>query len=146
MCTVYLSTYARAHTAHVYMWIVSYTFCTWCLCVGVWKMPFFVYLFMAIALHSIPEIHTPWNAYTLGIFSYVCLNMYVNIHTYMPLTEEIRLKIFGSPDLSVFLIDLLTGGDSIYSRENSFEMFGTPVKMCLICTGTSVKSCWMFWQ
>jgi len=66
--------------------------------------------------------------------------MYVNIHTYMPLTEEIRLKIFGSPDLSVFLIDLLTGGDSIYSRENSFEMFGTPVKMRLMCTGNSEKS------
>jgi len=34
-----------------------------------------------------------------------------------PLTEEIRLKIFGSPDLFVFLIDLLSCGNFVYSRE-----------------------------
>jgi len=51
------------------------------------------------------------------------------------LTEEIRLKLFGSPDLTVFLLDLLSAGDSVYSRENSLENLRTPVKTCLICTG-----------
>jgi len=40
------------------------------------------------------------------------------MYTYTPLTEEIRSEKFGSPDLSVFLIDLLSDGDSVYSREN----------------------------
>ena len=55
-------------------------------------------------------------------------------------------KIFGSPDLSVFLIDPLSDGDSIYSRENWFGILGTPVKTYLICMGTPVKTCWKFWQ
>jgi len=49
--------------------------------------------------------------------------------------EEIRLKIFGSQDLTVFLLDLLSDGDSVYtggklvwnfgdSRENVFDMYG----------------------
>jgi len=49
-----------------------------------------------------------------------------------PLTEEIRLKMFGSPDPSVFLIDLLSARDSVYSRENLYEILGTPVKTSLI--------------
>ena len=60
----------------------------------------------------------------------------------MPLTEEIRLTIFGSPDLPHFRVDLLCDRDSVYSRENSLENLGTPVKTCLICTGTPVKTCW----
>jgi len=41
-----------------------------------------------------------------------------------PLMDEIRLQIFGSPDLSVFLIDLVSAGDSVYSRENLLDIFG----------------------
>jgi len=55
-------------------------------------------------------------------------------------------NIFGSPDLSIFLIDPLSDGDSIYSRENWFGILGTPVKTYLICMGTPVKTCWKFWQ
>jgi len=55
------------------------------------------------------------------------------------------LKFLGQ-DLSVFLIDLLSDGDSVYSRENSFEIWGTPVKTCLIWMGTPVKTCWVFCQ
>jgi len=62
------------------------------------------------------------------------------------LTEEIRLKIFGSADSSVFLIDLLSDGDFVYSGENLLEILGTPVKSCLICKGNAVKTCWNFWQ
>jgi len=47
--------------------------------------------------------------------------------------EEIRLNKIESPDLSIFLIDLLSDGDSVYSRENLFEILGTPEKTCLIC-------------
>jgi len=42
--------------------------------------------------------------------------------------EEITLQIFASPDLSVFLLDLLSDGDSIYSREQSFELLELPWK------------------
>jgi len=35
----------------------------------------------------------------------------------VPLTEEIRLNMFGFPDLSVFLIEFLSGEDFVYSRE-----------------------------
>jgi len=50
-------------------------------------------------------------------------------NTGLPLTEEIRLQIFGSPDfffpdLSVLLIDHLSDGDSVYSGETSFRFFG----------------------
>jgi len=47
--------------------------------------------------------------------------------------QEIRLEIFESRDLSVFPMDLLSDGDSVYSRENLYENLGTPVKTCLIC-------------
>ena len=57
-----------------------------------------------------------------------------------PLTGEIRLRIFGSPDLSVFLRDLVSAGDSVYSCETAFEISGTPVKTRVICTGTWVKT------
>ena len=61
-----------------------------------------------------------------------------------PLTEEIRLEIFGFPDLSVFL-RLLSDEDSVYTLENLYEKLGTPVKTCLICKGTPVKTCRNFW-
>jgi len=48
--------------------------------------------------------------------------------------------IFGSPDLPHFRVDLLCDGDSVYSRKNLFEILGTPVKACLICTGIQVTS------
>jgi len=56
------------------------------------------------------------------------------------------LNFFGSPDLTVFLLDLLSAGDSVYSRENLLENLGTPVKTCLICMGTPVKACLKFWK
>ena len=37
-----------------------------------------------------------------------------------PLTEEIRLEIFGSRDLTDFWVDLSSDGDSVYSRETLF--------------------------
>ena len=46
--------------------------------------------------------------------------------TYQPLMEEIRLKIFGSPDYPIFLDSPLSDGDSVYSTETLFEISGTP--------------------
>ena len=57
------------------------------------------------------------------------------------LTEVIRLEIFGSRHLSVFPIDLLSDGDSVYSTEKAFEILGTPVKTCLIRMGSPVTTC-----
>jgi len=67
-------------------------------------------------------------------------NRDVSLITGAQLIEEIRLKIFGSQDLSIFLINFLSDGDSVYSRESSLEISGTPVKTCLICTGTPAKT------
>ena len=55
----------------------------------------------------------------------------------LPLTEEIGLQIFGSPDYTVFPYYQET---LIYSREILFEIFWTPVKTCLKTTGTPVKT------
>jgi len=73
-------------------------------------------------------------------------NIILNIKKNILLAEEIRLKIFGYQDLTIFSLDLLSDGDSVYTRENLYENLGTPVKTCLICTGTPVKTCWKFWQ
>ena len=63
-----------------------------------------------------------------------------------PLPEEVRLKIFGSPDYPVFLDSLSSDEDSVYLSENLFEVLGTHEKTCLMCTGTPVNMCWKFWQ
>jgi len=44
------------------------------------------------------------------------------------LTEEIRLKIFASRDLTIFSLDLLSDGDSVYTHGELYENLGTPVK------------------
>jgi len=81
------------------------------------------------------------RTHTQGILKGICM------HTQdIPLREEIRLQIFGSPDLSVVLIDFLSAGDSISSLEYLLENLGTPVKTCLICTGTPVQTRLKLWQ
>jgi len=64
----------------------------------------------------------------------------------MPLTEEIRLEIFGSQDSPVFPLFFCIDGDSVYSHEILFEILGTPEKTCLLYTGTPVKTYLKFWQ
>jgi len=60
-----------------------------------------------------------------------------NIFTkWLLLTEEIRLEIFRSAHLPDFRVEhLLSDGDSVCSRQNAFEIVGTPVKTYLICKG-----------
>jgi len=77
----------------------------------------------------------------IRIYVRICIRMY-----FYPLTEELRLEIFGSPDLSIFFTDHFSDGDSIYSSEEFVEFLGNPVKSCLICTGTPVKICRKLWQ
>jgi len=69
----------------------------------------------------------------------------LKIHS-RPLTEEIRLKIFGSQDSQGFAASFCIDGDAVYSRETLFEILGTPEKTCWVCTGTPMKTCWKFWQ
>jgi len=71
------------------------------------------------------------HTYHTHFFDVYIENFQVDKHTH-PLTEEIIIKIFASPDLTVFPWDLLSAGDSVYSRENLLENFGTPVNTCLI--------------
>ena len=54
-----------------------------------------------------------------------------------PLMEEFRLRIFRSPDLSVFLVDLLSDGDSAYSIANFVWNFGM---LCVSCSRV-LQSC-----
>jgi len=75
----------------------------------------------------------------------MCMHIYIYIYVYRnfgrawPLLEEIRLKIFGSPDYPDFLDSLLSEGDSVYLKEDLFKVLGTPEKTCLMCTGTPVQ-------
>jgi len=48
--------------------------------------------------------------------------------TYMPLTEEIRLETFGSPDFSGFPGNFLSDGHSVYSRGTRLKFWGLPRK------------------
>jgi len=50
-------------------------------------------------------------------------------------------QIFGSRDLLGFPIDLSSHGDSVYSTDKSFGFLGSPMKTCLMCMGTPVKTC-----
>ena len=54
-----------------------------------------------------------------------------------PLTEEIRLQIFGSGDLPDFRVDLLSNGDYIYSRETLFDMYGDSREIVFAMHGDS---------
>ena len=63
-----------------------------------------------------------------------------------PLTEEIRLEMFGSPDYPVFPGVLSSDRDSVKSHKNSFENMGTSVKTCLKVTGTLRETCLKFRQ
>ena len=65
-----------------------------------------------------------------------------------PVTEEIRSKIIESVDLPNFPVVFLIDRDSVHLRklENSSEILGTSLKMCLICTWPPVKSCWKIGQ
>ena len=88
-----------------------------------------------------------WSvSHTLHAYTTRVVMIYEWSISHTPLTEEIRPQIFGSPDLTVFLLDLLSDGDSVYTRENVYENCGIPVKTCLICTGTPVKTCWKIWE
>jgi len=64
-----------------------------------------------------------------------------------PLTGAIRLKAIGSPDLMDFPRYVNgVAGTAVHSRENLFEILGTPVTNCLKVTGNPVKSCLKYWQ
>jgi len=86
---------------------------------------------------------------------YTCIRIHLSARTqctqiqihYIPLTKEIRLKIFGSPDPPDFRVDLSSDKNFVYSHEHLFQILGTPEKTFLTCTdtpGTLMKTCWNF--
>ena len=81
-----------------------------------------------------------------GAGNYLYVLMYVRICKYTTHGGDHTSDLFGSRDLTIFLLDLLSDGDSMYKREELYANLGTPVETCLICTGTPVKTCWKFWQ
>jgi len=109
-----------------------------------------VHLFIPVCLdvHIFVHIH---SSKCVCIYVY-CLYTYRSNHLLILVCLDVYTahggdqthKIFGSPDLSVFRIDLLSDGDSVYSRVNSFEISGTPVKTYLICTGIPVRTFGIF--
>jgi len=54
-----------------------------------------------------------WNA--VYERSHVTCHEWVKSH--IPLTEEIRLQMFASRDLTIFSLDVLSDGDCVYTRE-----------------------------
>jgi len=60
--------------------------------------------------------------------------------------EDIKLKIFGSPDWTIFPSTILREWDFSVFRKFFFETSGTSVKICLKVTGTFVKTCVKFRQ
>ena len=81
-----------------------------------------------------------------SVLQYVVVSCMVLHGVATPLVEEIRFWIFRSQDVSVLPIDLLSDGDSIYSTKKVSEILRTPVKTCLICMWTPMKTCTIFWQ
>jgi len=81
------------------------------------------------------------------VMSHICMQhtlihsnrSYESFNSFVPLTEETTLKIFRSWDLTILWLDLLCDGDSVHTRKKLYENLGTPVKTCLICTGTPCK-------
>jgi len=63
----------------------------------------------------------------------------------LPLTEEIRPKIFESPDSVGFLPLFSVTGTPVYFAEKMLEFFGTPVKTYLK-VGESRENLLKFWQ
>jgi len=57
----------------------------------------------------------------------VCVRLCARAKPY-PLTEEVRKKIFGSPDDPVFLDPFLSDGDSVYSLKTTLKSGGLPGK------------------
>jgi len=57
-----------------------------------------------------------------------------------------QIQVFGYRDPTIFSLDLWSDWDSVYTRENLYENLGPPLKTCLICSGTPVKTCWKIWQ
>jgi len=108
--------------------------------ISFWMVCIAIYVFGVCHTHTQLRIHK-----TLRVIR-IAHHTHTQLTPHNPLTEEIRLQIFGSPDLSVFPIDLLSDldRDSVYSREILFEIWGIPVKTCLMCTGTPGKACWIF--
>ena len=47
-----------------------------------------------------------------------------SISVLVPFTEEIRLQIFGSRDLTIVSLSLVSDGDSVYTREKLVRNFG----------------------
>ena len=85
------------------------------------------------ATHPYVPIYNTWD-------TPICVHI---VHV-RPLTEEImisfNLKYLDLQITTEILLDLLSAGDSIYSRE-ILEILGIPMISCLICTGTPMKTC-----
>ena len=96
--------------------------------------------FMNVCHDSFIHLCVPWL-----VLSYMGHLAFVHDHD-SPLTEEIRLKMFGFTDVPDCRVDLLSDGDSVYSRETLFEKFGDSRENMFICTGTLVRTCWKFRQ
>ena len=88
-------------------------------------------------------MHLKGEQYYLYIQIYTTLYVHIICIYITPHTEEIRVKIFGSPD---YTVSPYNQGTPVFFRENLFKFLGTPVKTCLKVTGTPVKTGLKFWQ
>jgi len=104
-----------------------------CVCVCVYVcvcLRIYTYIYTYLYIYKYMYIYA---LYWKRRYTFIYMFMYMYIYAecvpvrctciYIPLTEEITLTICGSPDLSVFLLELLRDGDSVYSHENLFQIW-----------------------
>ena len=127
-------------SVYIYIYMHTYTYLYICTYTNIY-MYIYRYTYIYVCIYIYTHIYICIYLY---IYAYIHISIYM--HLYLSRRRSDRLKISVFPDLSNFRMDLLSNGDSVYSRENSFEISRTPVKTCLTCTGTPAKTCWKFGQ
>jgi len=121
-----------------YIYIHIYTYCTYIYYI------YIIYIHISIWWGFVSKLvlcmHLKGEQYYLYIHIIRTLHIYI-IYIYItPHTEEVRLKIFGSPD---YTVSPYNQGTPVLLSENLFEFLGTPVKTCLKVTGIPVKNYWI---
>jgi len=111
------------------IWVCRYV----CMCTYKCIYVVLTYCVYLLAMVLLPGLRMDTCKYSRTI----CVHVPSTCAHICPLTEEIRLKFFGSRNLTIWSLDLLSGRDSVYTPENLDVNLGTPVKTCSICTGTA---------
>jgi len=147
----------RTHTCgmtHSYMWHDAFICGTWLIHISAMthsylRMGSFIYVTWLIHMCVTTRAYMWHDSSTCVTWSIHMFHMnYTNTcfdSSIVPHMEEIRFRLFGSPDSAVFLPIFWMTGTPVYFIEKKLKInYGTPVKTSLKVTGTPVKTCWIF--